>query len=43
MVTTTEASVEEDDPEVSTMTMEASIEESEDTIRLSELVNVYDN
>ena len=46
MATTTEASSEEDDPEVSTMTTEASIEEAEDTTRLSERlrrVNVYDN
>ena len=46
MATTTEASAEEDDPEVSTMTTEASIEEAEDTTRLSESlqkVNVYDN
>ena len=41
---TTEASVEKDDPEVSTMTMEASIGEAEDTTRLSERlqqVNIY--
>ena len=46
MATTTEASAEEDDPKVSTMTTEASIEEAEDTTRLSECiqrVNVYDD
>ena len=46
MATTTEASAEEDDPEVSTMTTEASIEEAEDTMLLSERlrrVNVYDD
>ena len=46
MATTTEVLEEEDDPEVSTMTTEASIEELEDTTRLSERlrrVNVYDD
>ena len=45
-MTTTEASAEEDEPEVSTMTTDASIEEAEDTTRLSEClrrVNVYDD
>ena len=36
MVTTTEASVEEDEPEVSTTTMEALDEEAEETTRPSE-------
>ena len=36
MDTSTEALEEEDDPEVSTITMEASIEEAEDITRLSE-------
>ena len=46
MTTTTEALAEEDDPEVLMMTMEASIEEVEDTTRLSECliqVNVYND
>ena len=46
MATTTEASAEEDDPKASAMTTEASIEEAEDTTRLSECiqrVNVYDD
>ena len=38
MATTTEASAEEDDPEVSTMNTYASIEEAEDTTRLSERI-----
>ena len=43
---TTEALEEENDPEVLTMTTEASIKEAEDTTRLIERiqrVNVYDN
>ena len=36
MATTTEVLAEEDDPEVLTMTSEASIEETEDTTRLSD-------
>ena len=46
MTTTMEASSEEDDPEVSTMTTDASIKEAEDITRLSERlrrVNVYGN
>ena len=45
MATTTEASAEEDYPNVLTITIEASIEEAEDTARLSERlrrVKVYD-
>ena len=36
MATTAEVSAEVDNPEVSTMTTDASIEEAEDTTRLSE-------
>ena len=46
MATTTEASAEEYKSEVSTMTTEASIEEAEDTTRLSEYlqrVKLYDD
>ena len=46
MATTAEASAEEDNPEVSMMITEASIEEAEDTTCLSKFlrrVNVYDD
>ena len=43
---TAEASAEEDEPKVSTMTTETSIEDAEDTTRLSEhlqRLNAYDD
>ena len=46
MATTTEVLAEEDEPDVLRMTIEASIEEAEDTTRLSERlqrVNIYDD